>query len=127
MATPARVRELNEVDRQRIDDVLSRFRTEFDVWSDDYENVWELLGFVQYEGIDLPIVREAEPLIKGQKSVALHDAQWCMLAVGNEWHLALDHEDFTEPVDLTKFNRKHLKHRLSQKWQRILLRQEEAL
>lgn len=97
------------------------------MWSDDYDHVWELLGFVEYEEIDLPIVQEARPIIKAAKSVALFNARWCMIRIGAEWRIALDHDDFIQPVDLTRFNLKYLKKTLSQKWQRILLKPEAAL
>jgi hypothetical protein len=49
-----------------------------------------------------------------------------MLAVGDEWHFALDHDDFPQPVDLTKFNKKQLERTLSQKWKRLLLKKDRC-
>src|SRR5258705_13470145 len=103
MAASPRIRELSVEDHRALEDVFARFRTEFAVWTYAFPDLWTLLAFVQYEGIQLPIVEEAEPLIKGQKCVSLHGARWCMLAAGEEWHFALDHIDFSQPVDLTKF------------------------
>lgn len=109
-------------DRRRLDEVFARFQAEFSMWTESHPVLWELLAFVQYEGIDLPIIREAAPLIKGLKCVSLHGARWCMLAVGDDWHFGLDHEDLEQPVDLTRFRRKELERTLSQKWNRLLLK-----
>jgi hypothetical protein len=58
-------REPSEEEFRQMANVLARFQNEFVVWVDMFPNLWELLAFVHYEGIDLPIVREAEPFIKG--------------------------------------------------------------
>lgn len=120
------IRELNSQERQRLEDILGRFRAEFADWAKAHPNLWELLAFVQYEGIDLPIVREAEPYIRADKCVSLYGAKWFMLAVGDEWHFALNHSDFAHPVDITKFDINHLKRTLSRKWKLNLLKKYQA-
>lgn len=126
MVAQFRIRELNLQDQQRLEAVLGRFRAEFADWAKAYPNLWELLAFVQYEGIVVPIVREAEPYIRAEKCVALYGAKWCMLAVGDEWHFALNHNDFAHPIDITKFDRNHLKRTLSRKWKPHLLKKYQA-
>ena len=70
----------------------------------------------------IPIVDEAEPLIRAERCVDIEYARWRMMAVGAKRHFALDHDDLGTPVDLTEFNKKLLKRTLSQKWQRLLLK-----
>jgi len=127
MTAPRLIRDLGFDDYSRLKSVFDRFRREFAVWADQYVNNWELLAFVQYEGIDLPIVREAEPLIKGEKCVELHGARWCMIAVGAEWHFGITHADLVEPVDLSVFNRKRLNRSLSQRWKARLLTRDRVI
>jgi hypothetical protein len=113
-------RELTPEDRQRLDAELAKFRTEFECWRDMFANDWDILDFVRYEGIRVPIADQTAPLILGEKCVALHGARWCMIQVGDDWHFAINHDDLAEPIDLTNFNVKRIKRQLSQKWQRLL-------
>jgi len=70
MVVSSRVRELSAEDRQCLDKVFERFRTEFAMWTEACPTLWQLLAFVQYEGAKLKIVDEAEPLIKGQNQLS---------------------------------------------------------
>jgi hypothetical protein len=113
-------RELTSEDQARLDTELAKFRTEFECWRDTCANDWDMLAFVRYEGIKVPIADRTAPLILGEKCVALHGARWCMIQVGHDWHFAIDHDDLEEPIDLTTFDAKRIKRQLSQKWQRLL-------
>ncbi len=113
-------RALTAADHDRLETVLGRFRAEFDCWRDMADNEWDLLAFVLYEGMRLPVVAEATPLILGKKCVALHGARWCMIRAGDDWHFGIDHDDLAEPVDLSNFKPKALGRTLSQKWRQLL-------
>jgi hypothetical protein len=107
-------------DQERLDTLVDAFRLEFACWVDMFENNWDLLDFVIYEGVELPIVNEVGPLILGEKCVALHGAEWCVVQRDDGLHFAITHKDIAVPVDLTTYKPHRLRRTLSRKWQRLL-------
>jgi hypothetical protein len=115
------VRELDDSERSTLDAQLQRFRTEYAAWREMYPSDRELLDFVHYEGVAGNVIEELEPLIFGSKCVALYGCRWCMIQVGNQRHFGIDHDSLDEPVDLSAFNKKRLRQKLSRRWQQRLL------
>jgi len=112
------VRDLNDEERAALESQLDRFRNEFAVWRDMVRNDWEMLALVRHEKIDLKVVDETEPLVLGEKCVTIYGCRWCMIEAGKQWHVAVTHDSFDEPIDLTHFSKKRVETQLSQRWQR---------
>lgn len=78
--------EMSVVARQ-----LAELRRVFAVWSDHYDDEFDLLWFAYYEGCDEPVMASAAPYAVGNSLVKKDGFRWVMVQAGDSWHHGVAH------------------------------------
>ena len=87
--------EMSVVTRQ-----LAELRRVFAVWSDNYDDEFDLLWFAYYEGCDEAVMASAAPYAVGNSLVKKDDFRWVMVPADDSWHHGVANPLLAEPIDL---------------------------